>query len=173
MQKLEFCIYTHPFNGLLYRTTRVSRYQKGKNQSGFYWSKIQWVAVASAGLRVSLHLVPCRQITTPAPHHSVFLQAECPSCRPTNIIRALKALKHLNLFLNNVRHSYKKSLLTKINCYVEFIYRCTDGHFKFCFRLGPVIVKSNSWWSLYTVVMCWHLCLLLVFRQALTLSFQA
>ena len=25
-----------------------------------------------------------RQITMPAPHHSVFLQAGCPSCRPTN-----------------------------------------------------------------------------------------
>ena len=32
-----------------------------------------------------------RQITTPAPHHSVFLQAGCPSCRPTNSIKALKA----------------------------------------------------------------------------------
>jgi len=32
-----------------------------------------------------------RQITTPAPHHSVFLQARCPSCRPTNSIKALKA----------------------------------------------------------------------------------
>ena len=27
-----------------------------------------------------------RQITTPAPHHSVFLQAGCPSCRPTNAV---------------------------------------------------------------------------------------
>ena len=32
----------------------------------------------------------CRQITTPAPHHSVFLQAGCPSCRPTNSVKALK-----------------------------------------------------------------------------------
>ena len=32
-----------------------------------------------------------RQITTPAPHHSVFLQAGCPSCRPTNSVKALKA----------------------------------------------------------------------------------
>ena len=31
-----------------------------------------------------------RQITTPAPHHS-FLQAGCPSCRPTNSVKALKA----------------------------------------------------------------------------------
>ena len=38
-----------------------------------------------------------RQITTPAPHHSVFLQAGCPSCRPTNSVKALKA--HV-LFIN-------------------------------------------------------------------------
>ena len=42
-----------------------------QNQSGFYWSKRQWVAVASAGPYASLHL-SSRQITTPAPHHSVF-----------------------------------------------------------------------------------------------------
>ena len=36
---------------------------------------------------------PCsRQITTPTPHHSVFLQAGCPSCRPTNSVKALKAI---------------------------------------------------------------------------------
>ena len=33
-----------------------------------------------------------RQITTPAPHHSIFLQAGCPSCRPTNSVKALKAM---------------------------------------------------------------------------------
>jgi len=26
----------------------------------------------------------------PAPHRSVFLQAGCPSCRPTNSVKALK-----------------------------------------------------------------------------------
>ena len=52
--------HTHTFNGPLSGTTRVSRYQKGKNQSGFYWSKRQWVAVASAGLCASLHLAPDR-----------------------------------------------------------------------------------------------------------------
>ena len=31
-----------------------------------------------------------RQTTTPAPHHSVFLQAGCLSCRPTNSVKALK-----------------------------------------------------------------------------------
>ena len=32
-----------------------------------------------------------RQITMPAPQHSVFLQARCSSCRPTNSAKALKA----------------------------------------------------------------------------------
>jgi len=34
-----------------------------------------------------------RQITMPAPHYSSFLQAGCPSCRPTNSVKALKAPK--------------------------------------------------------------------------------
>ena len=51
--------HTHPFNGPFSRTTRVSRYQKGKNQSGFYWSKRQWVAVASAG-----HMQVCTSLQT-------------------------------------------------------------------------------------------------------------
>jgi len=34
-----------------------------------------------------------RQITTPAPHCSVFLQARCPSCRPTNSVKALKPIR--------------------------------------------------------------------------------
>ena len=35
-----------------------------------------------------------RQITTPTPHRSVFLQAGCPSCRPTNSVKALKATNY-------------------------------------------------------------------------------
>ena len=31
-----------------------------------------------------------RYLTTPASHHSVFLQAECPSCCPTNSVKALQ-----------------------------------------------------------------------------------
>ena len=41
-----------------------------------------------------------RQIIMPAPHHSSFLQAGCPSCHPTNSVKALKANvaseKHIN-----------------------------------------------------------------------------
>ena len=92
--QLTICRQTHTHTRLtafFSGTTHVSRYQKGKNQSGFYWSKRQWVAVASAGPYASLHLAPDRQ-----PHQhpiTLFLQAGCPSCRPTNSIKALKASK--------------------------------------------------------------------------------
>ena len=40
-----------------------------------------------------------RQITTPASHRSVFLQAGCPSCRPTNSVEAPKASFHRGAIL--------------------------------------------------------------------------
>jgi len=48
------------------------------------------VAVASAGPYASLHLTPdkkpCQYYTTQS-----FLQAGCPSCHPTNSVKAQKA----------------------------------------------------------------------------------
>ena len=38
-----------------------------------------------------------RQITMPAPHHSVFLQAGCPFCRPTNSVKALMARHNIHI----------------------------------------------------------------------------
>ena len=61
------------------------------NQSGFYWSKRQWVAVISPGLIYASLAHRSRQKTMPATHHSVFYGAGCPSCRPTNSVKALKA----------------------------------------------------------------------------------
>ena len=54
-----------------------------KNQSGFYWSKRQWVAVASA--RAICKPAPrYSQITTPVPHHSVFYRLDAlPAAQPT------------------------------------------------------------------------------------------
>jgi len=82
--------YTHtpPFNGPFSGTRQVSRYRKGKTNLDFTeaetlsGSGISWAICKSA---------PCsRQTTTPAPDHSVFLQAGCPSYRPTNSIKVLK-----------------------------------------------------------------------------------
>jgi len=48
------------------------------------------VAVASDGLYASLHLIPDNHANIPP---LSFLQAGCPSCRPTNSVKALKANK--------------------------------------------------------------------------------
>jgi len=69
----------HPFNGPLFGTTRVSRYQKGKT----IWILLKQEAVSGSGISWAV----CKS----APHHFVFLQAGCPSCRPTNSVKALKA----------------------------------------------------------------------------------
>ena len=79
---------THPFNGPFSGTTHVSQYQKGRTNLDFTEardSEWQWHQLG--------HMQVCHllQTTTPASHHSVFLQAGCPSCRPTNNIKALKA----------------------------------------------------------------------------------
>jgi len=93
-----------------------------------YWSKRQWVAVASAGLYASLHLIPDNHANIPP---LSFLQAACPSCRPTNSVKALKAtqkagkrqlLSNNELFLqkslsNNYvasvkMNSWRKSIIT-------------------------------------------------------------
>jgi len=80
-------------------TTRVSRYQKVKpgrlKPVWIYWSKRQWVAVASAGLYASLHLIPDTHANIPP---LSFLQAGCPSCCPTNSIKTVFGWVHLLLW---------------------------------------------------------------------------
>jgi len=75
-------IHTHPFNGPFSGTTRVSQYQKGKTgldllkQETVSGSGISWAMCKSAPR--------FRQITTPAPHHSVFYRPDAlPAAQPT------------------------------------------------------------------------------------------
>ena len=59
------------------------------------WILLKQETVSDSGISCAMckSAPRSRQITTPAPHHSkVFLQAWCPSCRPTNSIKALKAM---------------------------------------------------------------------------------
>ena len=57
------------------------------------WISLKQETVSGSGISWALckSAHHCKQITTPAPHHSVFLQAGCPSCCPTNSVKALKA----------------------------------------------------------------------------------
>jgi len=60
------------------------------NQSGFLL-KQETVSGSGISWAICKSAPRSRQTTTPAPHHSVFLQTGCPSCRPTNSVKALKA----------------------------------------------------------------------------------
>jgi len=86
-----FChdIHTHTFNGPFSWTTRVSRYQKAKTSLDFTEardSEWQWHQLG--------HMQVCTSFQTDN-HASTpplsFLQAGCPSCRPTNSVKAPKA----------------------------------------------------------------------------------
>ena len=72
--------HTHPFNGPLSGITQVSWYQKVKP----IWNLLKQETVSGRGISWAIckSAPRSRQITMPAPHHSVFLQAGCPSCHP-------------------------------------------------------------------------------------------
>ena len=74
--------YTHPFSSPLSRTTRVSRYQKGKTNLDFTEardSEWQWHQLGKSICKS----VPCsRQITTPVPRHLVFFTHRMPFLPP-------------------------------------------------------------------------------------------
>jgi len=81
--------YIHPFNGPLSGTTRVSRYQKGKTNLDFTGagdSEWQWHQLDH--MQVYTSLQTDNHTSTPT---LMFLQAGCPSCRPNNSVKALKA----------------------------------------------------------------------------------
>ena len=83
--------HTHLFNGPFSGTTRVSRYQKGKP----IWILLKQVSVSSSGISWAICKSAPRSSTPPLS----FLQAGCPSCCPTNSVKALKAKALLLLLL--------------------------------------------------------------------------
>jgi len=56
------------------------------------WILLKQETLSGSGISWDICMsAPCsRQITMPTSYHSVFLQAGCPSCRPTNSVKAMK-----------------------------------------------------------------------------------
>ena len=74
--------HTHPFNGPFSGTTQVSQYQKGKKN----WILLKQETVSGSGISWAIckSAPRYRQITTPAPHHSVFYRPDAlPAAKPT------------------------------------------------------------------------------------------
>jgi len=79
--------HTHPFNGSLSGTTKVSRYQKNKKKSRFYSSERQsqyfyWQSGSGISWAICKSAPCSRQITMPAPHHSSFFTDRMPFLPP-------------------------------------------------------------------------------------------
>ena len=78
-------------------TSRVSRYQKGKNQKGkTNLDLLEQEIVSGSGICWAI----CKSAPDPRqprqhPTTQFFLQDGCPSCRPTNSVKALKSLQYL------------------------------------------------------------------------------
>jgi len=78
----------HSFNSLFSRTTWVSRHQKGKpfrilleqEMMGWQCRQLDCMQIICSSLQTHNHA-----------SISHFLQARCPSCSPTNSVKALKA----------------------------------------------------------------------------------
>jgi len=82
--------HTHTrFSGPLSRTNQVSQYQKGKTNMDFTEARdCEWQWHLLGHMQVCTSLQTDNHASTPPLN---FLQAGCPSCHPTNSIKALKA----------------------------------------------------------------------------------
>ena len=80
--------YTHPFNGPLSETPRVSWYQKGKTNLDFTEARgSEWQWHQLGRMQVCISLQTDNHASNPP---LSFLQAGYPSCRPTNSVKTLK-----------------------------------------------------------------------------------
>jgi len=81
--------HTHPFrpNGPFSRTTQVSRYQEGKTNLDFTEARdSEWQQHQLGHMQVCMSIQTDDHASTPP---LSFLQVGCPSCRPTNSVKAL------------------------------------------------------------------------------------
>ena len=118
--------HTHTFNGRVCGTTRVSRYQKGKTNPDFTEardSEWQWHQLG--------HMQVCTSLQTDN-HPSIpplsFLQARCPSCRPTNIVKTLKANWYLALVAS------QSAEITRIITHCVVVVFCRSAWVNMCCR---------------------------------------
>jgi len=82
--KASTYIYTHPFNGTFPGTTPVSQYQKGKTNLDFTKARDrEWEWHQLDHMQVCTSLQTDNHTSTPP---LSFLQAGCPSCRPSNSV---------------------------------------------------------------------------------------
>ena len=89
----------HTFNCPLSGTTWVSRYQKGKTNLDFTEARdSEWQWNPLCRMKVCTSFQTDNHASTPPLN---FLQARCPSCGPTNSVKALKTASFFWYFVPN------------------------------------------------------------------------
>jgi len=154
--------HTHPFNGPFSGTTQVSRYQKGNTNLEFCEARdSEWQWHQLGRMQVCTSLQTDNHVSTPL---LSFLQAGCPSCRPTNSVKALKALQQIIvLYLSWVYFTLLCNLLFCAVASLELLpvssvmqeTACTTyrtGEVEITSRLSgiPVFVSCT-----FTLLACW------------------
>jgi len=105
----------------------VSRYQKGKTNLDFTEARdSEWPWHQLGHMQVCTSFQADNHASTPP---LCFLQAGCPSCRPTNSVKALKA-KH------GQQHSYKMAAALSWSCEDDSSTDITTGKSDLLFRAG-------------------------------------
>ena len=84
-------LYTHTHTRLTALCRGLPR-SAGTRKVKPIWILLEQETVSGSGISWAIckSAPHSRQITTPVLHYSSFLQAGCPSCRPTNSVKALK-----------------------------------------------------------------------------------
>jgi len=117
------CYYTRKIQCLCAATTRTHTHTHltalcpglpgwvGTRKVKPIWILLKQETVSGSGISWAIRkFAPLfRQITMPASHYSVFLQARCPSCRPTNSVKALNAV------LCAASNTYNKAVIILID----------------------------------------------------------
>ena len=105
--------HTHPFNVPFSGSTQVSRYQKGKTNLDFTGARdSEWQWHQLGHMQVCTLLQTDNHASTPP---LCFLQARCPSCRPTNSVKALKAQIPSNTLYIAPKSPLKDRMLACVN----------------------------------------------------------
>jgi len=136
VNSLNYNTHTYLFNGPLSRITRVSRYQKGKTNLDFTEARDnEWQWHQLGRMQVCTLLQTDNHASTPP---LSFLQAGCPSCCPTNSVKALKA-HSLNYTSNHKIHVLLHFHFLVLQSYTMF----SDASANVCYLLSIADINCD------------------------------
>ena len=131
--------HTHPLNGPFSGTTQVSQYQKGKTNVDFTEARDrEWQWHQLGHMQICTSLQTDNHTSTPP---LCFLQAGCPSCRPTNSVKALKARHPTALLPTPLSYSLPYCLTAPLPALMPY-YQCFICKFQVQ-KLAPTFVTGQ------------------------------